>query len=191
MFIFRFSGFPGQITLFFLKSLFISISCSVCFNSPCVFSAVSHFSLHMTSLFCFVLFLFSCLWVLGLLICMDWYLQHSVYSHYLFMYFLCFILLFSSSVGLIKHTFSLLILSFSHPLFGSPPTFFRFLPCILDILVLCCSLLLQNCASFAATVHLWDLNFQYLGRCFGPWLLSGSFLPKVLLGLSSVNTVSY
>ena len=183
MFICRFSGFSGQITLFFLKSLFISISCSVCFNSPCVFSAVSRFSLHMTSLF-------SCLWVLGLLICMDWYLQHSVYSHYLFMYFLCFILLFSSSVGLIKHTFSLLILSFSHPLFAPPP--FWFLPCILDILVLCSSLLLlQNCASFAATVHLWDLNFQYLGRRFGSWLLSGSFLPKVLLGLSSVNTVTY
>ena len=119
MFIFRFSGFSWQIILFFLESLFISISCSVCFTSPYVFSAVSLFSLHMISLF-------SCLWVLGLLICMDWYVQHSVYSHYLFMYFLCFILLFSS-VRLIKYVFNLLILS-SHPLFGSPttPPFFFF-----------------------------------------------------------------
>lgn len=179
MLIFRFSGFSWQIARFFLKSLFISISCSVCLNSPCVFSAVSLFSLHRISLF-------SCLWVLGLLRCTDWHLWHSGRSRYLFVYFLCFVLL--SLFSYMQLSRSVLL---SPSLWFPPAILILGLPFILDILVPCPSLLLwQSCASSAATAHLWHLSFQYLGRGFGPWLPSGSFLPKLLSGLSSVNTIS-
>lgn len=139
MLIFRFSGFSWQIARFFLKSLFISISCSVCLNSPCVFSAVSLFSLHRISLF-------SCLWVLGLLRCTDWHLQHSGYSRYLFVYFLCFILLSSFFIYAAFSFCPALALSLvppRHSYFGSPFHFGHFGPMpeltpLAELCLICC-----------------------------------------------------
>ena len=172
------SGFQDFLdkSLFSFWNLFSSPSLLFVLILP-VSSLLSH-SLHRISLF-------SCLWVLGLLRCTDWHLWHSGYSRYVFVYFLFRFAVLSSHMQP-SHSVPL-----SPSLWFPPAILILGLPFILDILAPCPSLLLwQSCASSAATAHLWHLSFQYLGRGFGPWLPSGSFLPKLLSGLSSVNTVS-